>query len=104
MYDLGHPASPRVTDDAAGMPLQACEYMHGGTLSNIVREQGPQSLAETVRIVNAMCLALAEAHALGIVHRDIKPQNILFGTVGANRLPKLADFGIAKWSADDDNK
>jgi serine/threonine-protein kinase len=51
-----------------------------------------------------MCLALAEAHALGIVHRDIKPQNILFGAVAGSKLPKLADFGIAKWSADDDNR
>ena len=115
IYDFGHLGAPRPTDPkspaarlepsaAEGMPLQVCEYMNGGTLSNIVREQGRQSLAETVRIVHAMCLALAEAHALGIVHRDIKPQNILFGTVGANKLPKLADFGIAKWSADDDNK
>ena len=100
IYDFGH-LGPR---DAEGMPLQVCEYMNGGTLSHIVREQGRQSLAETVRIVNAMCLALGEAHGLGIVHRDIKPQNILFGAVGAHKLPKLADFGIAKWSADDDNK
>jgi serine/threonine-protein kinase len=100
IYDFGH-LGPK---DAEGMPLQVCEYMNGGTLSNIVREQGRQPLVETVRIVQAMCLALAEAHGLGIVHRDIKPQNILFGAVGASRLPKLADFGIAKWSADDDNK
>src|SRR5688572_28098158 len=97
IYDFGH-LGPK---DAAGMPLQVCEYMNGGTLSNIVREQGKQSLAETVRVIGAMCAALGEAHALGIVHRDIKPQNILFGAVGANRLPKLADFGIAKWSADE---
>jgi eukaryotic-like serine/threonine-protein kinase len=103
IYDFGHlgPA-PTAPNDAAGNPLQVCEFMNGGTLSQIIREQGKQSLEETVRIVSAMCAALAEAHALGIVHRDIKPQNILFGSVGANRLPKLADFGIAKWSADTD--
>jgi serine/threonine-protein kinase len=100
IYDFGH-LGPK---DAEGMPLQVCEFMNGGTLSQIIREQGRQSLAETVRVVTAMCLSLGEAHGLGIVHRDIKPQNILFGTVGVNRLPKLADFGIAKWSADDDNK
>ncbi|HEX3763709.1 MAG TPA: serine/threonine-protein kinase [Kofleriaceae bacterium] len=100
IFDFGH-LGPK---DAEGMPLQVCEYMNGGTLSHVVREQGRQSLAETVRVINAMCLALAEAHALGIVHRDIKPQNILFGAVAGSRLPKLADFGIAKWSADDDNR
>src|SRR5258705_7657714 len=96
IYDFGH-LGPK---DADGMPLQVCEYMNGGTLSNIIREQGKQSLAETVRVIGAMCSALSEAHHLGIVHRDIKPQNILFNSVGHNRLPKLADFGIAKWSAD----
>src|SRR4051812_389818 len=98
IYDFGH-LGPK---DADGMPLQVCEYMNGGTLSQIIREQGKQSVFETVRIVTAMCAALAEAHQLGIVHRDIKPQNILFGAVGTNRLPKLADFGIAKWSGDED--
>lgn len=97
IYDFGHLGAK----DEDGMPLQVCEYMNGGTLSNIVREQGPQTLAETIRVITAMCAALSEAHGLGIVHRDIKPQNILFGAVGASRLPKLADFGIAKWSADE---
>jgi len=100
IYDFGHLGLKDGPKDTAGMPLQVCEYMNGGTLSNIVREQGKQSLEETVRVIGAMCAALSEAHALGIVHRDIKPQNILFGSVGGNRLPKLADFGIAKWSAD----
>ena len=98
IYDFGH-LGPK---DAAGMPLQVCEYMNGGTLSQIIREQGKQGLTQTVRIIAAMCAALSEAHGLGIVHRDIKPQNILFGSVGETRLPKLADFGIAKWSADTD--
>src|SRR4030095_2833318 len=97
IYDFGHLG----TKDAEGMPLQVCEFMNGGTLSNLLRDQGIQSLEETARIVQAMCLALGEAHGLGIVHRDIKPQNILFGAVGGSRLPKLADFGIATWSADE---
>ncbi len=100
IYDFGH-LGPK---DAAGMPLQVCEYMNGGTLSQIIREQGKQPLAETIRITNAMCAALAEAHGLGIVHRDIKPQNILFGSHGSIRLPKLADFGIAKWSVPDEQE
>ncbi len=109
IYDFGHlgaephnrSAGEPAARGAEGMPLQVCEYMNGGTLSQIVRETGKQSLGETARVINAMCAALAEAHSLGIVHRDIKPQNILFGTVGGAKLPKLADFGIAKWSDDE---
>src|SRR5436190_14252329 len=58
IFDFGHLGAK----DAEGMPLQVCEYMNGGTLSHVVREQGRQSLAETVRVIHAMCLALAEAH------------------------------------------
>src|SRR6201999_2264603 len=54
IYDFGH-LGPK---DADGMPLQVCEYMNGGTLSQIIREQGKQPLEETVRVVHAMCLAL----------------------------------------------
>jgi serine/threonine-protein kinase len=101
IYDFGH-LGPQDTRDLAGQPVQVCEYMNGGTLSERVKSEGKQTIAEMVRVTAAMCAALAEAHGLGIVHRDIKPQNILFGAVGTTRLPKLADFGIAKWSADPD--
>src|SRR5688572_33449244 len=49
IYDFGH-LGPK---DAEGMPLQVCEYMNVSTLSNIIREQGKQSLEETVRVIGA---------------------------------------------------
>jgi serine/threonine protein kinase len=100
IYDFGHMTVER--DEKKGdVPFQVCEFMNGGTLAQVVRDHGPQSPSEALRIVGAMCDALAEAHGLGIIHRDIKPQNILFGMHGATRLPKLADFGIAKWTDDE---
>src|SRR5258705_10617366 len=56
IYDFGH-LGPK---DETGMPLQVCEYMNGGTLSQMIREQGPQPLAETIRVTTAMCAALGE--------------------------------------------
>ncbi len=97
IFDFGYVGE---TTDEHGSPVQICEYMNAGTLSQRVREQGVQSVDETIRVMTAMCGALSEAHAVGIVHRDIKPQNILFGAVGGTTVPKLADFGIAKWSAE----
>lgn len=92
IYDFGH------LDD--NVPFHVSEFMNGGTLSQLLRERGPQDAAETLRVTRAMCDALAEAHSLGIVHRDVKPHNILFAVVGNTRLAKLADFGVAKWHED----
>jgi serine/threonine-protein kinase len=101
IYDFGHMTVER--DEKKGdVPFQVCEFMNGGTLAQVVRDHGPQSASEALRVIGAMCDALDEAHQLGIIHRDIKPQNILFGMVGATRLPKLADFGIAKWTDQDE--
>jgi len=101
IYDFGHITVER-EEKKGDVPFQVCEFMNGGTLAQVVRDLGPQTPSETLRVVGAMCDALAEAHGLGIIHRDIKPQNILFGMVGATRLPKLADFGIAKWTDADE--
>ncbi len=90
IYDFGH------LDGAEESPFQVCEYMSGGTLAELVRKNHGLSCQETAEIIGGLAGALAEAHGVGIIHRDIKPRNILFGAAGGTRSPKLADFGIAK--------
>ena len=94
IYDFAHLAGPNGA--GTGPPFQVSEFMNGGTLSTLVRNEGALAADEVLHIVTALCGALEEAHDLGIIHRDIKPRNILFGTTGTKRSPKLADFGIAK--------
>ena len=83
-------------DEPLGNPFQVSELMEGGTLAGLIRSHGPLPIGETLEILEAIGSALIAAHAAGILHRDIKPTNILFGAAGPNRVVKLADFGIAK--------
>lgn len=100
---LSHPNTLRIYDfgqiekyQARKFPIQVSEFMAGGTLAQLVAQGGPLGLIQTVDAIGKLAEALAEAHQLSIVHRDIKPQNILFTVPGPSREPKLADFGIAK--------
>jgi eukaryotic-like serine/threonine-protein kinase len=98
IYDFAHLPGPPDPGDGqvSGAPFQVSEFMNGGTLSNLVRREGPLAASEAIQVVSSICGALDEAHQNDIIHRDIKPKNILFGTSGRTRSPKLADFGIAK--------
>jgi len=69
-------------------------FVEGITLSEHLRQHAPLSLAEAERILAAIGGALTAAHAVGLVHRDIKPDNIMLE--GPERHPLLMDFGIAK--------
>ncbi|HHV72240.1 MAG TPA: Stk1 family PASTA domain-containing Ser/Thr kinase [Clostridia bacterium] len=69
------------------------EYVEGKTLSQIINEEGPLDIDRTVEIAIQICEALEEAHKKGIVHRDIKPHNII---ITADDRIKVADFGIAQ--------
>ena len=69
------------------------EYMEGETLSSIIENRGPLSDAETIDIAKQIASALACAHKNNIIHRDVKPHNILVNEEG---VAKITDFGIAK--------
>ena len=98
---LSHPNTVRIYDfgylgGREELPFQVLEYLDGGSLTQVVGAEGPLGRDEAGAVICQLAGALAEAHAQGIVHRDVKPANIMFRGRGPGRSPKLVDFGIAK--------
>jgi eukaryotic-like serine/threonine-protein kinase len=91
---LTHPAIIAVHDvgEAEGRPFIVMEYIEGGTLADLLLGGQPLPLADAVEIVVQVCAALDYAHRHGVVHRDIKPRNILVGP----GVTKVTDFGTAR--------
>jgi serine/threonine protein kinase len=91
---LSHPNVVRVYDvgEDEGRPFIAMEYVEGETLAELVARRGALPPEEVVSLGVQACRALAAAHAAGLVHRDVKPHNLLLGDDGTL---KLGDFGIA---------
>lgn len=76
----------------AGEPYLVMEHLPGGSLADRLIDEGPMPWADAVDVLLPIVDALGTAHAAGIVHRDVKPGNILLTATGQ---PKLTDFGIA---------
>jgi eukaryotic-like serine/threonine-protein kinase len=92
---LSHPNIVTVIDrgEADGKPFIVFEYVDGQTLDELVGKRGALPVAEALEIAIAIARGLAFAHRHGLVHRDVKPQNIL---LNGDRRPKVTDFGIAR--------
>ncbi|MGK3993615.1 protein kinase domain-containing protein [Sorangium sp. So ce1024] len=85
---------------AEGMPYIAMELLRGEDLRARIRRQGRLPLGEVARIVAQTAKALGQAHRLGIVHRDIKPDNLFLTEVDGETFVKVLDFGIARRARD----
>jgi serine/threonine protein kinase/Tfp pilus assembly protein PilF len=76
-----------------GIHFITMEYVPGEDLKSFIKRAGPLSAGKTTFIAKQICEGLAEAHELGVVHRDLKPQNIMIDKEGNSR---IMDFGIAR--------
>src|SRR4051794_21556466 len=81
------------SDEATGRQFIIMEWIDGPSCAELLRDRGRLDVREAVDILCQSCAGLAYAHRNGVIHRDVKPGNLL---VNPDRLVKLADFGIAK--------
>lgn len=94
---LSHPNIVKVFDVSFGDMIQyiVMEYIDGITLKEYIQQQGVLTWKETVHLISQVLQALSHAHSKGVVHRDIKPQNMMLLSDGTI---KVTDFGIARFS------
>ena len=95
---LSHPNIVSIQDQGwneGGPPavFLVMELVEGSTLRDFLNENGPMSVEQTIQFITPVLSALAAAHLMGIIHRDVKPENILISKDG--RI-KVADFGLAR--------
>lgn len=96
---ISHPHAVSVTDFGEaenGVVFLVMEYLDGRTLKEIIRGEGPMPLTRVVEIVRQVTGALDAAHAQGVVHRDLKSDNIMLSRTNDGDWAKVLDFGIAK--------
>ena len=97
---ISHPHALSVTDfgeSEDGVVFIVMEYLSGSTLKEIIRHEGPMPLTRVMEIIRQVGSALDAAHAQGVVHRDLKSENImLIGGAAGPDYAKVLDFGIAK--------
>ena len=92
---LKHPAIVTIYDvgQESGWYYFVMEYLEGQTLGEMIEQRGPLPLSEVLTLLRPLAAALDYAHTQGIVHRDVKPDNIIVGSSGS---AQLTDFGIAR--------
>lgn len=96
---ISHPHAVSVTDFGEaenGVVFLIMEYLDGRTLKEAITREGPLSLGRAVEIVRQVAGALDAAHGQGVIHRDLKSENIMLVSHNGDEWAKVLDFGIAK--------
>ena len=97
VYDTGEEQQTTITGAEVTIPYIVMEYVEGRTLRELIAPEHPMDVVQAGEIMAALLSALEYSHRAGIVHRDIKPGNIMLNDAGA---VKVMDFGIARAIAD----
>jgi len=79
-----------------GRPFVVLEYIDGPSLRDVIHERGSLPPAQMLAVLEPLCEALATAHELGLVHRDVKASNVILGHDAQGPRPVLLDFGLVK--------
>ncbi|MCW4354768.1 Stk1 family PASTA domain-containing Ser/Thr kinase [Hoyosella sp. YIM 151337] len=95
VYDTGEART-----DAGPVPYIVMEYVDGDTLRDLIRLGGPMEPGRAMRVIADVCTALDFSHNKGIIHRDVKPANVMISRSGS---VKVMDFGIARAISDSTN-
>lgn len=96
VHDLG------VTEES--QPYMVMEYLNGFSLAELLEQNGQLALPDALEIVSQICLGIGKAHEEGLVHRDLKPGNIMLVAEGDQTYTvKIVDFGLAKSTKADEN-
>ena len=96
---ISHPHAVNVTDfgeSENGVVFLVMEYLDGQTLKEVIKQDGAMSLDRTGEIVRQVAGALDAAHEQGVIHRDLKSDNIMLSQTNGGDWAKVLDFGIAK--------
>jgi serine/threonine-protein kinase len=97
---LHHPHVVAVHDqgEEGGLAFLVMELVDGGTLRDLLEDKGPLDVALALSVAEPVLSALAAAHRAGLVHRDVKPENVLIGRAGPHTggVVKVADFGLVR--------
>ncbi|KQV73428.1 protein kinase [Nocardioides sp. Root122] len=91
VYDQGDD-----TSDGTDTVFLVMEYVPGHTLRDVIRKESPMTPARALALLEPVVSALAAAHRAGLVHRDVKPENVLIADEAHGGQVKVADFGLAK--------